>query len=658
MSLKFKVVLVLLLVFSLYAGLSFAIQRNVFFARFKALERDKALTDMSRIVEALNNEVNHLDQFCHDWAAWDDTYQFVQGGNIGYIETNMPPESLARNDVHLLYFVDQDGKVVWGKAYDGQVAREITLRAFPPSRFLPSHWLLAHDSPASSIAGVLSTEYGPLMVASRPILTSLDEGPVQGTLIAGRFINVQAIARLREQTSLDCDLWPARGELLTAPHRAIVDRIREGESYWMDDRNRDRLYLYALYPDVYGIPGLLLRVDIPRDITARGWEASGFAFVSVGLAGLLVLLVTYLLLEKMVVTPVEKLTAHAVAVGKSSDLSVRLDLDREDEIGVWAREFDRMVARLAEAQQRLLEQSYYSGMAEMAAGTLHNIRNALSPMTVQMDDLRQKLRSMSIERLQQAQRELARQDISEQRRADVLRFLELALEHLAGLAQESMGDADAVARQAARVEEILAKQDRYGHMGRLIEVCRLDDLIQDALPLVSPGLRKLAAIHLDPQIAALPPVKTQRTVLIQVFANLITNALESIQRAGIAGSSVTDDSVTGGHVADGNVADGNVAITAVLEPVDGLERVHVRVCDDGAGIAMENLEGIFARAFSSKGEPKSGISFGIGLHWCANALTAMNGRIYAESAGPGKGACFHILLNALTNVEGYIDNER
>lgn len=628
MSLKFKVVLILLLVFSMYTGLSFGIQRNVFCARFEALERDKALTDMSRVIEALNNEVGHLDQVCYDWAAWDDTYQFIQDGNAGYIEANMPKMNSIGNVIHLLYFIDLEGNVVWGKAYDKQARYEIKLQAFPPSRFLPTHRLLAHDSPSSGIAGILPTEYGPMMVASRPILTSLDEGPIRGTLIVGKFIGEQAVERLREQTSLSCDLWPARGKLLSGPHRSIVERIREGNSYWVDAHDRGKLRIYAVYPDVYGMPGLLLRVEMARDISSYGWEASRFALISIELAGLMVSLVTYLLLGKMVVTPVETLTAHAVAVGRNNDLSARLYLERGDEIGVWAREFDRMVLRLAEAQKRLLEQSYYSGMAEMAAGTLHNVRNALSPMTVQMDSLRQKLHSMSTERIQQAQRELARQDISEQRRAGLIRFSELALERLAGLVSESVVDAEAVARQAARVEEILAGQDSYSRAERLIEVCCLDSLVQDALPLVSPSLRRLAAIQLDPQMSELPPFKAQRIVLIQVFANLITNALESIQRAGIV--------------------DGNVAITAALEPYDGLEKMHVRVCDNGVGIEPENLESIFERAFSSKGEAKSGI----GLHWCANALMAMNGHIYAESDGPGKGACFHVLLNGLTNVEG------
>jgi sensor histidine kinase regulating citrate/malate metabolism len=53
-------------------------------------------------------------------------------------------------------------------------------------------------------------------------------------------------------------------------------------------------------------------------------------------------------------------------------------------------------------------------------------------------------------------------------------------------------------------------------------------------------------------------------------------------------------------------------------------------------------EKIFQRGFSSK----EGNMSGLGLHWCANAVAGMGGRIQAESDGPGHGAEFHVLLPA------------
>jgi sensor histidine kinase regulating citrate/malate metabolism len=67
----------------------------------------------------------------------------------------------------------------------------------------------------------------------------------------------------------------------------------------------------------------------------------------------------------------------------------------------------------------------------------------------------------------------------------------------------------------------------------------------------------------------------------------------------------------------------------------------LRCADDGVGIASDCLERIFDKGYSTKSRQTN---FGIGLHWCANALAALGGRVWATSEGLGRGACIHVLL--------------
>ena len=69
--------------------------------------------------------------------------------------------------------------------------------------------------------------------------------------------------------------------------------------------------------------------------------------------------------------------------------------------------------------------------------------------------------------------------------------------------------------------------------------------------------------------------------------------------------------------------------------------VDLQVRDDGIGIAQENLQEIFVRGFTTK--RKGGVA-APDLHWCANRVTAMGGKLYAESPGLNRGATFHVLL--------------
>jgi sensor histidine kinase regulating citrate/malate metabolism len=51
---------------------------------------------------------------------------------------------------------------------------------------------------------------------------------------------------------------------------------------------------------------------------------------------------------------------------------------------------------------------------------------------------------------------------------------------------------------------------------------------------------------------------------------------------------------------------------------------------------------LFRNGFTTK----PGAKGGDGLHWCANALAKLKGRIWAESKGRGEGAAFFIEFTA------------
>jgi sensor histidine kinase regulating citrate/malate metabolism len=79
------------------------------------------------------------------------------------------------------------------------------------------------------------------------------------------------------------------------------------------------------------------------------------------------------------------------------------------------------------------------------------------------------------------------------------------------------------------------------------------------------------------------------------------------------------------------------------EVVHHAEREQLQlVCeDDGVGIAEPNLARVFDKGFSTKSRETN---HGIGLHWCANSIGALGGRIWATSGGSGCGASIHLIV--------------
>ena len=113
----------------------------------------------------------------------------------------------------------------------------------------------------------------------------------------------------------------------------------------------------------------------------------------------------------------------------------------------------------------------------------------------------------------------------------------------------------------------------------------------------------------------LPGVMADRSRIVQVLGNLLTNAAR--------------------HSPESS--------TIRVSAVPGELQVSVSVTDDGRGIPAESLPHLF-RKFSRLESEEQGGDTGLGLAICKGIVEAHGGRIWAESEGPGLGATFTFTL--------------
>ena len=623
MSLQVKILLIVLVVFSLYAVLDYTCQYFFVLPSFISLEHNDAQNTTRRCIGALKREISNLDKPVKDRAASDDTYQFVKVRKNNYISTNLSIDSFTNNNLNLIYICDITGKVVWGQIRDLETKQTMQLDEFPAGSWPTTHPLLGHKTMESSTAGVFTTQRGPMLVASRPIVTGKNNGPIRGTLIMGRFLNDSVLNAIAEQVPVNLKVWTIANGSIPAKEKDALNYIKAESQFHIRKPGDNFIHVYTLFPGIQKTPALLMRADIPRDVRARGIAGlirSGL--LSNLTAGLFVLLVLLVLLRVAVIDPIRKLTDHAIAIGNNDNISTRFTLPRTDEIGTLAREFDCMVEQLTESRRKLFEQSYYLGKAEVASGVLHNARNVLTPLVCHIDDLQKKLREVPIEKIETAQAELTNTSPSDPRREDLTGFINLSYNSLITLVRQAKEKLKNIAKLVTQIEKMLDEQGKFSHTELPTEETRLDSLVQDSIALLPNNLCDAISIQTDPSIEAIEPVMVHSISLLQVFNNVLINAAESIRRA---------DPIRG-----------KICIRAESDEVDGADMTHIQISDNGEGIEQCNLGRIFERGVSTK----LNIPSGIGLHWCANTIAAMNGRIYAESKGKWHGACLHILLPA------------
>lgn len=330
-----------------YGVLSYGIQRFLVFPSYVRQERIEAEKDLKRCLEALRREIHHLDALTHDWAAWDDAYEFVGSLDADFIESNLQIPTFVDNKLNVIVFMDLQGRVLWGKALDFQTRAELDVPLFSRDRFPLPHPFLKHTSDMeSSVSGIYLTAKGPLLVASRPIIRSLHLGPARGYLILGRLLDEQYMKKLADQTQVDHRYWSAVSGSIPAGARAVPDRLRDNSVLVFEEHDQDTLFVYGIFDGLTEESALLVRADISRQIMKNGRDTMFLVLISTAFAGIALLLIMFFLLRNVVIHPLGKLTARVISFRDSQLQLSALYMHRNDEIGILCREFERLFNKL------------------------------------------------------------------------------------------------------------------------------------------------------------------------------------------------------------------------------------------------------------------------------------------------------------------------
>jgi sensor domain CHASE-containing protein len=610
MKLRPKVVLLLSSFFVLLGATLLLAQQRILLPSFAELERDGARTDMERVKNTLTRDLDLLYSMTADWGNWDATYRFMQDHDSAFIKSSMTVNAIQGYKADAVALVEPSGKFAWATAITPNSGLPMDLDLIARGALPEGHVWWSALRTGKGAQGLLTTNRGPMLAAIAPVLDGSGNGPYRGMVLLGRLVTDEEIARIGEQAQVK--LFRALQPASVPSEAARFDSLVERDGF---------TDITHVFEDVAGSPALALRIEVPRKISARGHQVVAYESAFVIGAAALVLLGMIVVVNRSVLAPLMRMTHHAVTIGAGDDLTPRLDIERRDELGELAREFDRMVAKLADSRRQLVDRSFGAGIAENASGVLHNLGNAMTPLCVKVADLEHAMRAAPVADIDLTLGELARPDLDDARKSDLRHFLQLTSQDLAEVitaSREKMAD---IGRHVQAIQAVLAEQVAQSRAPTVIETVMLTDLLWQSAELVSADLRARLSIELDPSVASLGPVSVPRVVLQQVFQNLIVNAAEAA-------------------LAEGRVQ-GLLRIGAEAGDSPRGMRLHLSFSDDGVGIETRNLHRIFEKGFTTK---SSATNSGIGLHWCANAVNAIGGELRAESAGTHRGAIIHLIL--------------
>jgi len=275
-----------------------------------------------------------------------------------------------------------------------------------------------------------------------------------------------------------------------------------------------------------------------QERTAR-WAIIGLSLLALGVG----LLVTWL--SNRALAPIARLTEAAQRLGRGAPEAVAVPEGGGDELAVLAREFNAMAQRLAARERELRAQGEalvrserLAAIGRIAAQITHEIRNPLSSISLNAEELGERLREAAPE----------------------------------GSAA-SAALCDAIIREVDRLAAITEEYLRYAWVPKPQLVrADLNETVRDLLDFVRPELVS-AGVRLEQELdPRLPEVAADVAQVRQLLLNLVRNAREAMPGGG--------------------------TLSVVTRAQDGAALVEVK--DTGPGIEPARLSRIFDPFFTTK----------------------------------------------------------
>ncbi len=349
-----------------------------------------------------------------------------------------------------------------------------------------------------------------------------------------------------------------------------VVRIQDGEGKtlagpdnWSDYERFPRQVVSL--PDPDGAEAARVTLAVPDHSLRTTLQAINYTAGSLVGSGLLLALLLGFVTARRITHPIREVVRGAGAVA-AGDLDVRLDVQRRDELGDLVSVFNRRVAELKEAREKLVAAERVAAWQEIARRIAHEIKNPLFPIQTSMETLRK---------------------VYAKKHPD---FDEIFDESTHTILEE-----------VNRLKNIVTEFSRFARLPKpRLEPCDLGELIHSTVGLYGDG-----DMTVDCEVPDdLPGALVDREQMTQVLVNLIQNARDAlvdteaprVQIAAAAGDDFVEVTVR-----DNGPGFGEEVGARLFTPYFttrhgaggtglGLAIVHRIVTDHGGGIEARNLD--------------------------------------------------------------------
>jgi diguanylate cyclase (GGDEF)-like protein/PAS domain S-box-containing protein len=253
-----------------FFGVIYACSSSILLSSIQQAEIHDCRQIVKGVLGVLNQAQEDVDARFADWAAYDESYQFIVDGNQRYIDAGLAPEVLSLTKVSLVLYIDTSGRLVYGTGFDYRHKKYKPIPDEIRKHLHLNDLLLKHKEPQSKVVGIIALPEGPMIISSRPIVTSKGTGPIRGTFIVGRYLNSDGVDKISKATRALMSAYSINDDRMPTDFKAVRSSLKQNEEILVRHLNQQVVGGYVLINDIYGKPAVLIGVNIPRIIYQQG----------------------------------------------------------------------------------------------------------------------------------------------------------------------------------------------------------------------------------------------------------------------------------------------------------------------------------------------------------------------------------------------------
>jgi len=216
--------------------------------------------------------------------------------------------------------------------------------------------LLIASNPDQHNGGLLLVYGQPMMIESAPILTSMNTGPVRGTLIMGRYLDDSSLGLLSQAVGLPLELQDLDQARMPKDFQTAEASFTSSKPVITQSLNESYKETFFQLPDIYGNPIAVVGITDERTAYLQGKTAMSYAGLSFGIIGTILFATSAVLLDKIVLKRLTFLNKTVVNIRESKDDSKRVQVDNsKDELTTLSSNINGMLDVVEESQTTLAE---------------------------------------------------------------------------------------------------------------------------------------------------------------------------------------------------------------------------------------------------------------------------------------------------------------